>query len=144
MVACPTRPSYATLPTMPSAAAPPLCISPIAVLVAPPFAAWLEQALSTPGLAVIDRRILSSIADHHARRCRGGCGRMSVEGLSLDTGSSPRTVRSSIDRLVRFGLIALQRGNGSRSAYLPCLPQHRMVTAALAQAAGAEPAVPSV
>jgi DNA-binding MarR family transcriptional regulator len=111
---------------------PPLCISPTAVPVAPPFAAWLDQALSTSSLNVTDIRVLEAVAAHHARLQRGGCSRMSVKSLSLDTGSSPRTVRSSIDRLVRFGLLALQRGNGSRSAYLPALPQHRMVIATLA------------
>jgi hypothetical protein len=77
-----------------------------------PHAAWLAQARAMP-LSHFQLMIVEEIAAHHGRRCRGGTGRLSIEALELDTGSSPRRARTALAKLVDLGLLAIEHGLGT-------------------------------
>jgi hypothetical protein len=113
----------------------PLRISPSAIIVpTEDHARWFVEACAVPGLTKFELSVLRAIADHHARRLRAGAGRISIERIAFAVGGVlPARVRAALTRLVDLGLVAIQRGSGTRGSSLHmCLPRHSVVAAALA------------
>jgi Bacterial regulatory proteins, gntR family len=94
---------------------------------------WFQQASARP-LPKFELSVLRAIADHHACRLRGGAGRISIERIAFAVGGvSPARVRAALTRLVDLGLVAIQRGSGTRgSSFHMCLPRHSVLASALA------------
>jgi hypothetical protein len=118
--------------------AKPLRIGPDAVLVPDAdHTHWLEQVSAMP-LSRFELAVARALADYLRRRQRGSAAKLSLESMANDLGSSPRSVSAAVGRLIDLGLLALRRGSGQKgSQYLPCLPRHTVITAALAAAAPA-------
>jgi hypothetical protein len=106
------------------------------------FQAWHDQAVLTPGLTELDRKVLGVIAAWYRRLCvESFAGSLSYERMGNAIGAIPRDVRFAVSHLIKLGLIGVERGAGARANHsLPALP--RSVAARLTGAVVDEAAPP--